>query len=221
MRATHLAVTGSILAGAVLVTLRLPLGGPVAPTSQSQNAVAMDDTARISAGLLRRLAAAADGYRTGEPIWIVASTLEPYSVVGVFSSFEEARRRAMAVRGGRPYGPYVTPRDEGRPVMFVPVPHSWPTIYGFDSTWNPPALPWLVSDVDSIVITAYNRSGATWRVSRRGNETDAVFFTLSAHDKFVAPYYAALSGLEEATRMRETILQYIRRSPVPYDGRKP
>src|SRR2546425_1271581 len=157
MRATHLAVTGSILAGAALVTLRLPLGGPVAPTAQSQNAVAMDDTARISAGLLRRLAAAADGYRTGEPVWIVASPYEPYPVEGVYPTFPEAARRAPLIRGGRVFGPYVTPLDEGRPMIFVPTRHVDPTIYMLDSSpaWTLPRTPWAMATVDSVVITAY------------------------------------------------------------------
>jgi len=216
MRILKPALAAVVVAGALLFTIRWTLARSVAPEPQP----APQDTTRISAGLLRRLAAAADGYRTGEPIWIVASPAEPYSVFGAFPSFEEARRQAMSVRGGQTYGPYITPRDEGRPMMFVPVKHSWPTIYGFDSTFAP-AVPWLVSDVDSIVVIAYNRSGDTWRRSSRGNEVDALFFTLSAHDKFASPYYAALSGLDAATRMREAMVRYIRRSPVGYDGRKP
>src|SRR5439155_17062144 len=97
MRILKPALAAVVVAGALLFTIRWTLARSVAPEPQP----APQDTTRISAGLLRRLAAAADGYRTGEPIWIVASPAEPYSVFGAFPSFEEARRQAMSVRARR------------------------------------------------------------------------------------------------------------------------
>jgi hypothetical protein len=213
MRVMKLALPAVVIAGALLATMRWTMARSAAPDPQP----AAQQTPAISAGLLRRLAAAADGYRTGEPIWIVASLSEPYSIVGVYSNPEDARRRARSLSGVDFFGPYVTPRDAGRPAAFVPIRHFWPTIYMFDMLdsgpmWRPPEYPWLLSDIDSMVITAYNRNGRAWRGSTRG-DVDAVFFTLPAYDKFVAPYYAQLSGLDVASRMRDSLLQYIRRLP--------
>ncbi|MGH7521920.1 MAG: hypothetical protein ACREMI_11635 [Gemmatimonadales bacterium] len=209
MRIMKLAVSAAVIGGALLSTIHWTLARSAEPTPPPAQ-----DTTRVSAGLLRRLAAAADGYRTGEPIWIVTSTAEPYSVVGAFPTLEEARSRASLVRGAHAFGPYVTPRDLGRVEAFVPTRHFRPTIYMLDSSyaWRPPLPPLPFSDLDSVVITAYTKSGRTWRGLTRG-DVDAVFFTLSAHDKFVAPYYAALSGLDVAGQMRDTLLHYIRRLP--------
>ncbi len=211
MRILKPAVSAVFIAGALLVPMRWTPARAVAPEPQ---AAPQDTTTRISAGLLRRLGAAADGYRTGEPVWIVASPYEPYPVEGVYPTFPEATRHAPLIRGGRVFGPYVTPLDEGRAMIFVPTRHVDPTIYMMDSspTWTLPRTPLAMATVDSLVITAYNREGGIWRGVTRGN-VDAVFFTLSAYDKFVSPYYSALSGPGVATELRQSILQYIRRAP--------
>src|SRR5712664_808655 len=125
MRITKLAVSAVVIGGALLSTMGWSLARSRAP---GQHPAAQETTA-ISAGLLRRLAAAADAYRTGEPVWIVASPYEPYPVEGVYPTFPEATRRAPFIRGGRVFGPYVTPLDEGRPMIFVPTRHVDPTIY--------------------------------------------------------------------------------------------
>ncbi len=211
MRISKLAVSAVVISGALLSTMRWTLARSVAPEQQLG---AQDTTTRISAALLRRLAAAADGYRTGLPVWVVVSTYEPYQVEGVYTTLAEARLRVPRIRGGQVFGPYVTPLDEGRAMIFVPMWHVDPTIYMLESspTWVLPPTPWPMERVDSVVITAYNH-GETWRGFTHGN-VDAVFFTLSAYDKFVSPYYSALSGLDVATQMRQSIVQYVRRAPV-------
>src|SRR5205823_12374090 len=125
MRVMKLAVSAVVIAGALVSTMHWTLARSAVPDIQP---APQDTSTRISAGLLRRLAAAADGYRTGEPIWIVASPSEPYSVTGVYTSVDEARRRARST-GVQYFGPYVTPRDGARPEAFVPTRHSYPTIY--------------------------------------------------------------------------------------------
>ncbi len=210
MRILKPALAAVVVAGALLFTIRWTLARSVAPEPQP----APQDTTRISAGLLRRLAAAADAYRTGEPVWVVASANKPYQVEGVYEDLSEARRHTRFIPGGQVFGPYVTPLDEDRVMIFVPTRHVDPTIYMLDSSpgWALPSTPWAMARVDSVVITAYNH-GETWRGFSRGN-VDAVFFTLSAFDKFVSPYYSALSGADVATQMRQPIVQYIRRAPV-------
>lgn len=214
MRATKVAVPLMVAAGAVLITLTVALARPRDAALRRGVGAAAVDSLRVSAGLLRRLAAAADGYRTDEPVWVVAASSEPYAIVGVFPSRADAVR--AQTRGSAVFGPYVTPRDYGREAVFVPVKHRPPTIYGDtirSTAWRLPERPWLMIDVDSVVITGYHRSGATWRGSSRGDDIDAVFFTLSAQDKFVFPYYAQLSGLDVTTRMREGVAAYIRMAP--------
>ena len=218
MRATKAAVLIMVSGGALLITLTVALArSGVAPRGSGSGSAA-DSLGSVSAGLLRRLAAAADGYRTGEPVWVVVSLSEPYTVAGVFPNRSNAAR---AVRKGfAVFGPYVTPRDYARPSVFVPVKHRAPTIYDSLSfaMWRLPEPPWFTDDIDSVLVTAYHRSGAQWRGVSRGDDVDAVFFTLSAQDKFVFPYYAALSGLDVATRMRENVGAYIRTargSPTP------
>jgi hypothetical protein len=44
-----------------------------------------------------------------------------------------------------------------------------------------------------------------------GPDVDALFFTLSAIDKFALPYYARVYGVAYAARMRETYLRQLDR----------
>src|SRR5437016_343889 len=106
MRVMKLAVSPVVIAGALVSTMHWTLARSSVPDIQP---APQDTTTRISAGLLRRLAAAADGYRTGEPVWVVASTYEPYQVEGVYPTVAEANRRSPSIRGGKVFGPYVTP----------------------------------------------------------------------------------------------------------------
>src|SRR5256885_8497878 len=65
----------------------------------------------LSAPLLRRLAEAADGYRTGKAIYVVTSVRDPYDVRGVFATDSlatiEARKEGPTYRV---YSPSATPR---------------------------------------------------------------------------------------------------------------
>jgi hypothetical protein len=211
--AIHKIAVPIAVAGVTLV-LTLGLTGPepvarAAPLSERKPDEAM------SAGLLRRLAEAADGYRTGERIWIVARTEAPYQIVGIFTDTIGAARAKGTAPGVDFFGPFVTPRDYNRAVLLVPVRHRPPTIYGLDTlaSWRLPEPPLFMDDLDSVVITAYNRRGVAWHGSAPGRDIDAGFFTLAAQDKFVFPYYSSVSGLDAALRMRESVADYIRRAP--------
>ena len=172
---------------------------PIAKPSQ-------DTAPSVSAPLLRRLAAAADGYRTGAPVYVVASYVSPYEVVGVFSTRDSALKARGYGRSRAVFGPYVTPLDFDRPSAFLPMMHSTPTIY-FDSLPQPV---WWERDVDSIAITVYHRSRGTWHKVSRGLEVDALFFSLASIDKFALPYYARLYGPAYADSVRRSLAAYIR-----------
>ncbi len=206
MRTRNVATAAVVIAG-VLLTSRWTLARTTSPNTLP----AAQDTTPLSAGLLRRVAEAADGFRDGRPAWFLVSQAEPYAVLGVYRD-EKPR---VAVPGARLVGPYVTPRDYDRAVIFVPRPHFPPTRYAMDSLWRLPARPWKVEDVDSMVVTAYHHSGARWRVASPGVQVDALFFTLGAHDKFVFPYYARVAGLGAAKAMRDSLGAYIEMEPEP------
>lgn len=73
--------------------------------------------ADISASLLRRIAEAADGHRTGEPIWVVAEDAPPHDAE-VFDTAAEADAAAQR-DGWSAHGPYRTPRDDDDELITV------------------------------------------------------------------------------------------------------
>lgn len=75
--------------------------------------------ADISSRLIRRVAEAADGYRTGEPVWIVSGEA-PVDAVEVFDSEAEAQT-AAAKPGAILHGPFVTETDDFPPVTPISV----------------------------------------------------------------------------------------------------
>lgn len=207
--AVPIAVAGATLALTLILTRSAPVARAAFPIERWRSEEPM------SAGLLRRLAEAADGYRTGERIWIVARTQEPYQIVGIFTDTVEAAQTKATMQGVDFYGPFLTQRDFNRRVALVPVRHRPPTIYSLDSlaSWRLPPNPLFIDDVDSIVVLAYDGRTVAWHGSAPGRDIDAVFFTLAAQDKFVFPYYTSVSGLDVALRMRENVVDYIRRGP--------
>jgi hypothetical protein len=139
---------------------------------------AAGDTLPQSASLLRRLAEAADGFRDGKPRWVVIHRRGEqghHKVLGVFRTFEEASFEAR--RAGSEYatfGPFVTQDD-------------------------PPDL--SSSDEDVVEVIVRQKNGVQKRFA--GDSVDALFWTLAAFDKFVAPYLTATEGVRYAAEQRE------------------
>ena len=141
----------------------------------------------LSAPLLRRLAEAADGYRTGKAIYVVTSVRAPYDVRGVFETDSLATIEAR--KGGasyRVFGPYVTPRDDFR------------------------AAPAEILDITVKVQTAKGPVSVTVNPK----EYDAMFWSLGAVDKFLVPYYAGVSGLDRAVQVRASYVTNAATSPI-------
>lgn len=137
------------------------------------------------ASLLRRLGEAAYGYQTGEEVWIVANWTPPHALK-VFDS----RAGATAFREGREdaaelgvFGPYVTPRD----------PETDPKLG--------------VREVVSIAITVRLPGGEQESRTFRGDEYDALFWSVSAVDKFMVPYYVGVEGLEVGGKVRRALAE--------------
>ncbi len=129
-----------------------------------------------SAALLRRLAEAADGFRDGEPKFVVAARTFPHKVAGVFDTEEQADSAVKALEGDPlrygAFGPFRTEPDI--------------LVEGED-------------EVDSVIVVM--KSGEVKRYD--GDKVDALFWSLPAFDKFVAPYLTSVAGPVYAAEQRE------------------
>jgi hypothetical protein len=140
-----------------------------------------------TATLLRVLSEAADVYRTGKPIYLVADYRYPHNVLPGFGNKDSALTAAKRLNANKGasfdvFGPYVTPQD---------------------------SISETALQIVSISITTKTSSGTkTHTVDPR--RTDALFLNLSAIDKFVLPYYSKVLGPAYASRLREKSIEAIR-----------
>lgn len=161
---------------------------PAAPILSTEVA---GDTSAKSASLLRRLAEAADGYRDGKPHWVAIhrrGSEGHHEVLGVFDTYAEA---SFASRRAGPeyatFGPFVT-RDD------------------------PPDQSSSEEDVDSVIV--FQKNGIQKRFS--ADTVDALFWSLAAFDKFIAPYLTSVDGVRYAAEQRE--LYRINKSPLTHSA---
>ena len=138
----------------------------------------------VSAVVAKRLAAAADGFRHGKPMYFVSGFRDPAG----FQRFEGEAGRAAAERarlereakgGGERFGvfgPYVTEPAAGT-----------------DAAAGPEVL--------DVTVRVRLSDGSTQTRVFGGGEFDALFWTRSAVDKFVIPYYTGALGLDHAVRL--------------------
>ena len=174
------------------------------------------ETPPLSASLLRRLASSADAFRTGEPIYIVASEEFPHDVVGAFPNEEVAQHEATVAGGGfHVYGPFETPMDmagmEPLPLAVVPcfkddITTRWtcPRALGARS----PVFGW--DELDSISVRFYPRGEPPVSLAFTVPWPSAIVFTMDAFDRFIVPYYTGLFGPEYVAGMRDSLEAYIR-----------
>jgi hypothetical protein len=135
------------------------------------------------ASLLRRVAEAADGYRDGTDKYVLADRKFPHHVLGVFDSLAQARdslSRSKPRDGSeyKVYGPFRTPPDAG----------------------------YVERAGEEIVEVIVVRADKT-RKSYDGRKYDAMFWGMTAFDKFVAPYLTSVSGVAEAAYQRRLYLE--------------
>ena len=190
---------GSLCCSAASLFFTLVLTVACAPSSSAQRSP-------VSATLLKQLGSAVDGYRINRPVWVVAAYAFPHEIFGVFTDTLTAGRVARDHPGSDAFGPYVAPLDAGgAQLMYAtrPCPHYDPTIFkcGIDSLPGSAAAPSY--EIDSMAVTVYARDRAPVRTTFRGDSVDAVFFTLSAIDRFVVPFYTQLFGATYAAGVRE------------------
>jgi hypothetical protein len=148
---------------------------PEGPVPEPKGLV--QDTTLKSASLLRRLAEAADGYRDGRPKLVVAARMFPHKVAGVVDTREQADS-VVASRAGDPvgyeiFGPFLTQPDS------------------------------LATGPGEEVVSVTVRMRSGEEKTYDGNKVDALFWSLPAFDKFVAPYLTAVAGPLYAAEQRE------------------
>jgi hypothetical protein len=214
---------GRTIAGAALAVSLL------APTLPAQQPNAVTPT------LLRRLAEAVDGHRTGTPVWVVGDYGFPNRIHAVRPQRDSAVADSTRIAMERPatgpvgiFGPFVAPVDSIRP---PPDPSDLlpPPRIELDFGW---IVPGCVHDRQTSVMRALGfeveaicggqllplddlvemrlvqelRSGEIITTTLP-TWVDALFLTMPAIDKFVVPYYARILGPEEASRMRMDIMR--------------
>lgn len=138
----------------------------------------------VSAAVAKRLAAAADGFRHGRPMYFVSGFRDPagfqrFEGEGGRAAAERARMEKEAGGGGTKYGvfgPYVTEPAAG--------PDAGP---------GPEVL--------DVTVRVKLPDGSTQTRVFGGREFDALFWTRSAVDKFAIPYYTGALGLDHAARL--------------------
>jgi hypothetical protein len=146
-------------------------------TASALSRLSAQDTT-VSATMLRVLAEAADVYRTGQPVFLVADYRFPHNVLRAFNSKADAERAKADSATYGVFGPYVTAQD--------PIPDNAPRIVGI-----------RVSKRDNLGrVTTQNIIPAG---------ADALFLSMSAIDKFVLPYYSKIYGPDFAQKLRDKI----------------
>jgi hypothetical protein len=200
---------------ASLLMLMLLLGAPglLTRSARAQDTLTLSANIAPSATLLRRLAEAVDAQRHSRPVWVVIQRELPHDVLGVFETRDQATSAGAARAGYALLGPFITKPDSGlSAVMYgiveCPGEHD-PMSQCSDTTFSLSSVAMAQQDVDSIVITIYGRRPPIRR-KYRPTQVDAVFFTLSAIDKFAMPYYTRVYGPARALRMREYWLRRVR-----------
>lgn len=186
---------------------------------------------QLNATLLRRVAHAVDGIRTGQEVYVVVDRDPPFRVTLVTDNQKEAAAAAEKDETLCYCGPYTTAREDG-PVFLVhchePDSDWCEEAYITRGTFNPPRTtpdnrkPHLPkeTDVERIKVEWTLRDGTTesrtfrWGRLPDGKGTvphmvDALFFTQAAIDKFVVPYITSVqttkTGFEVSQRLREGI----------------
>ncbi|MGD2134547.1 MAG: hypothetical protein PVF27_00230 [Gemmatimonadales bacterium] len=209
-----------ILVGAAAAVTR---AGPAAPTALAPTS-GDEPACPMSASLLRRLGEAAEAYRTGTDVFIVADCQHPHTVIDVVAEQVAAQRIAAAAgesysafgpfRNPAGYGAQVAPTADASGVVanfLVPTCHAEPTEWVSCFATEI----WPCNAVDSVTLGVWHRSGRSQTVAFSGCDVDAMFLTIPAIDKFAIPYYLRLWGLEDIASRRNQIVAWSQGASMP------
>ena len=141
----------------------------------------------MSASLARRLAEAADGFRNAGNIYFVVELNFPHAIKAFIDKGEADKyfkEKNLPVSEWGLFGPFKTD-DEVKTGLNV-------------------------EKIREVVLKiSYKDKTPDQQIIFNG-PIDALFFNLSAFEKFVFPYYAGLYGIEYTAKMREKLLEIYR-----------
>lgn len=171
---------------------------------------AQDSVAPLPAALLRRVAEAVDGDRTGRLQYLVVTIREPHDVLASFGDRAPAVAFSLRNPGTIVVGPYYAPADSGQPAPLYLLQGCYHdrtlTRYICGDSTRSNAI--AATEIREIVITVAAFDSTLTRTTRYSPaHADAFFFTQSAVDKFVLPYYHWVYGAEYAADLRRRSLQ--------------
>ncbi len=167
------------------------------------------DTTLMSGMFTKRLGEAADGFRTGDTVWIVASGVPPHEIYGAFP--DSASAFGSLEEAGAGFGVYafLSPTDFNRAGEVVV-----PCKRGKWTEWICPMRAEEVFLADSItgMTLTINTTAGPFTYPLDPDSVEAVFFSVAAIDRFVVPFYAKLVSPEYAKALRDSVRDVITRN---------
>jgi hypothetical protein len=178
----------------------------------------------IPAPLLRRLAEAADAYRDNKAHWFIVHTDYPYDITSVLDTVPGG----PLPPGLGAFGPYRTPFDydlefqpfvicqhlqAGNPSAYAPgktrVRPAPETVRGQSHIC--PGRPRRLADILHLTLQVFSRTDTTtFDIDPR--EVDALFFSVSAVDKFGGSYYSRY-GAQYVSDLGDSLEAFVRSTP--------
>lgn len=156
--------------------------------------------------MLKRIAEAVDGNRSGGLVYVVASYAPTNPVLGVFGNpkdAEDAARRAGSAAAV--FGPYQTDLETGGRNVAICVHDGY--LSRMDPTRCPrPQSALLPEDIAGLTLLISRTNGSRDTIALPAG-SDAIFLGMPAIDKFVLPYYLRTLGLSTVTEMRRDFQQ--------------
>jgi hypothetical protein len=149
--------------------------------------------------MLKRIAEAVDGDRSGGMVYVVAGYDPANPIVGVFHDPKSATGAASKVgNGAAVFGPYQAALDSTIAQTMTCV-HIKTSVMSVRCV--PPGRTTQFSDIASLTLMITRTDGGRDSVPLPQG-ADAIFLGAPAVDKFVIPYYVRLVGLTATTDMR-------------------
>ena len=152
--------------------------------------------------MLKRIAEAVDGDRTGRLVYVVASYEGSNPVLGVFITQKEAEANASKDKNAAVFGPYQTLGDSTI-AQTVTCVHLNTSVMNIRCV--PPGRAARFDDITgmTLMVSLADGSRDSIPIPRGG---DAIFVGPAAFDKFVMPYYVRVIGLGPTEQMQNDLL---------------
>lgn len=208
MRPVHRLLTSALVSGALGIpaSLAVSQSAPKAPATTAS----MDTGQNVTPTLLRRVAAAVDGHRTGRSVYVVASRMFPHEVRGVFDGVDQARaERSRAGPSFGVFGPYTAPTDYDPPLQPPTCRKQIDSSCPLD-----PLRPRPYAEPSTAMLIVQMKNGTADTTIFDPAKVEALLFNMSAIDKLLIPYYVRIYGVEYAAELRAQYLQQYKRSPA-------